>query len=179
MRRGKEHGLGNTKTIVYYNSNMKRKIEQFDTTFILFLRQHGIVLGRIALFIIFFWFGILKVFLLSPAGPLVNELLVNTFLKFIEPDTFQIGFGVFEVIIGIMILFPKIERITFLVMGLHLITTALPLFLLTATTWSAMFVPTLVGQYIIKNLALLSLGILLLVSIKPMSKTHRFLAEEE
>jgi uncharacterized membrane protein YkgB len=135
--------------------------------------------GRIALFLIFFWFGILKVFLLSPAGPLVTDLLDSTFLKFMEPNLFMQLFGLFEVAIGILVLIPKLERITFIILLLHLVTTVMPLWILPDITWDQAFVPSLIGQYIMKNIALLALGVILFAHLKPMTETHRVLAEEE
>jgi uncharacterized membrane protein YkgB len=156
-----------------------RFLEQFDASVIRFFRKYTDEFARIAFFVVFFWFGILKVFLISPAGPLVTELLTNTFLKFIPENTFMIIFGLFEVFIGILALVPKMERITFGLMGFHLFTTALPLFVLPDITWAAAFVPTLIGQYILKNLVLLASGMTLFAHIRPMTETHKVLAEEE
>ena len=156
-----------------------KKLEKFDRKTIKYLRRRGDTIGRIALFIIFFWFGILKVFLLSPAGPLVTTLLNHTFLGVIPDTTFLIGFGMFEVLVGIMILMPKLERITFALLALHLFTTILPLFLLPSETWNGVLVPTLVGQYIIKNAALLALGLVIFSNLKPMTKTHSIWGERE
>ncbi len=158
---------------------MNTHLESFDLQVISFLRKHVDVISRIALFIIFFWFGILKVFLVSPAGPLVIDLLEKTFLGWIDPNSFVVGFGVFEVIVGIMILIPKIERITFLVLLIHLITTVLPLVLLPTQVWDGPFLPNLVGQYIIKNLALLSLGLVLFARLRPMTETHSIKGEAD
>ena len=174
------HICGTTQRIfliqcVYMNTYL----EQFDSSVIRMFRKYSDEFARIAFFIVFFWFGILKVFLISPAGPLVSELLSNTFLQFIPENTFMILFGLFEVAIGILALIPKLERITFLVMGLHLVTTALPLFILPDTAWYAAFVPTLIGQYILKNLVLLASGMVLFSHVKPMSETHKILAEED
>jgi uncharacterized membrane protein YkgB len=153
-------------------------IEKFDSNVIWFLRNYADKAARIAFFVIFFWFGILKLLGLSPAGPLVKDLLSVTFLEGLPPQTFNAAFGVFEMIVGIMALIPRLERVTFLLMGLHLATTILPLFLLPDIAWQQTFVPTLTGQYIMKNLALISLGMVLLARMKPMSKTHSFLGEE-
>ena len=158
---------------------MRALIETIDTKLIYFLRTHGNWIARLSLFLIFFWFGFLKVIMISPAGPLVNELLQNTFLSFLPAVAFQVWFGVFEMVIGLLLLLPKLERLTFAVMGFHFITTVMPLFILTDITWSAFLVPTLTGQYIIKNAALLALGMLLRSRIKPMSETHHYLAEED
>lgn len=149
-----------------------------DSQIISFLRNYADEIARIAFFTIFFWFGILKVFALSPAGPLVKDLLSVTFLEGLPPQTFNAAFGVFEMIVGVMALIPKLERVTFLLLAFHLCTTVMPLFLLPEITWQKPFTPTLTGQYIMKNLALISLGMLLLARMKPMSQTHSFWGEE-
>jgi len=110
---------------------------------------------RISLFVIYFWFGILKVFDVSPAGPLVSELLDKT-LSFIDPSLFMILFGLFEMGIGLLFLFPKINKITIVIALFHLFTTAMRLVLLPNITWQKFLVPTLEGQYIIKNLLIVS-----------------------
>ena len=156
-----------------------KRLEKFDLRAIKLLRKYGDEFGRIAFFVIFVWFGVLKVLELSPATDLVTELFEATFLSGLgSPAVFLILFGILEMAVGIMSLIPKLERITFLVMGLHLITTALPLFLLPDTAWYSFLVPSLVGQYIMKNIALLALGMLLLARIKPMSVTHSIWAED-
>ncbi len=159
--------------------NKNTLLELFDLNVILFLRKHSSLISRIALFIIFFWFGILKVFLISPAGPLVTELLQATFLGWVNPDTFVRLFGVFEVIIGFMILIPKLERITFAILFFHLFTTVMPLYIIPSQVWDGIFLPNLVGQYIIKNVALLSLGLILFSHLKPMTVTHSIVGEAE
>lgn len=155
------------------------RLERFDLRAINFLRHYGDEFGRIAFFVIFVWFGVLKVFELSPAGPLVEELFNATFLRLLgSPETFLILFGLLEMAIGIMALIPKLKRITFLIMVFHLVTTVLPLFILPDVTWFSFMIPTLTGQYIMKNIALLALGMLLLARIKPMTVTHSIWAQE-
>ena len=120
------------------------------------------VFARFSLFIIYVWFGILKPLMLSHANPLVENLLQHTFLSFIPVHTFFILFGIFEVIIGFLTLCKKCTKLFAILVIVHLITTVLPLFILPLATWSAIFVPTLVGQYIMKNLAILALVFFLL-----------------
>lgn len=158
---------------------MRQSIELFDQKVIFFLRKHSDQIARVSLFIIFVWFGLLKVFLISPAGPLVTSLLQSTFLGFIDPDTFVRYFGVFEVVLGAMILLPKLERITFAILLFHLFTTVMPLFMIPHAVWDGFMLPNLVGQYIIKNVALLSLGLVLFARLKPMTLTHSIKGEEE
>jgi uncharacterized membrane protein YkgB len=116
--------------------------------------------SRISIFIIFFYFGLLKVLNLSPASPLV-EALLNKTLPFIPFYFFLKFFGLFEMFIGALFIIPKIERIAIFFLILHMIIVALPLFLLPQITWQKFLVPTLEGQYIIKNLAIISLALVI------------------
>ena len=72
-----------------------------DVTIITFFRRISIPVARVSLFIVFFWFGILKVLGLSPAGSLVHDLFDQT-ISFIPFDVFYICFALLECAIGIM-----------------------------------------------------------------------------
>lgn len=114
--------------------------------------------GRLALFVIYGWFGVLKMAGYSPAEQLVTDLFqVMTPWTGLSALSFVELFGAFEVAIGVGFLLvgprPWVVRLFLL----HMFTTALPLVVLPGSTWQAVFVPTLIGQYILKNLALLSL----------------------
>lgn len=115
-------------------------------------------IGRFSLFTIYFWFGILKVFGLSPAEALVENLFNQTLGIWLDFHLFCMGFGAFECLLGILWLFPKLSKISLYLLFFHMATTFLPVFVLTNEIWQTWFTPTLVGQYIIKNLALISLG---------------------
>jgi uncharacterized membrane protein YkgB len=130
----------------------------FDRRLIGLARSLHLPFARLALFIVFFWFGILKVFGMSPANPLVSDLLDRT-MPFIGFDQFIICFGVYEMAIGVACLIPKLVRVSMLMLGVHMVTTMMPLVLLPKVAWSAAFVPTLEGQYIIKNLAIIAVAI--------------------
>ncbi len=118
-------------------------------------------MGRVSLFIIYFWFGILKVIGVSPAENLVETLFLGTIGRFIEFSTFTISFGIVECLIGSIWLFPKFTKIAFWALILHMGATFLPFLVLPGETWQYWFTPTLVGQYIIKNFALISTGLLI------------------
>jgi uncharacterized membrane protein YkgB len=108
-------------------------------------------LAKIAIFIVYFWFGLLKILGLSPATPLVEALFEKT-LIFMNFPIFYAFFAIFEMTIGLLFLFRGLERIAIFLIGLHLIMTILPLFFLAEFTWQKFLVPTLEGQYIIKNI---------------------------
>jgi len=119
------------------------------------ISQISLISARIALFVIYFWFGLLKVLGVSPASPLVEALANKTMPEAMPFSLFIILFGLFEILIGLLFIIPKAEKIATVLFFVHMITTTMPLFLVSGI-WSAPFVPTLEGQYIIKNLALIA-----------------------
>jgi len=116
---------------------------------------------RIALFVIYFWFGLLKVLGQSPASPLVQALFDKT-IPLMSFGLFFTLFGLFEMLIGILFLIPKAEKIAVTLFFIHIFATTLPLFVLRGMTFTAFFVPTLEGQYIVKNLALIACALTVL-----------------
>lgn len=148
------------------------KLKGFDYWSITFARRAMVSLARFAIFLVYFWFGILKVVGASPASPLVLALLDKT-MPFIPPDSFLVAFGVIEVIIGILFIIPKLERLAMFALVLHLITTIMPLFLLPHMAWNGFLVPTLEGQYMIKNILILTCGLVVLASLKPYRDTEQ------
>ncbi len=135
---------------------------------ILFFQKISVPFGRGAVFVIFFWFGFLKIIGQSPASPLVQALFEKT-ISFMSFDTFIILFGVFECAIGILFLIKGLEKIAIPLFFIHMITTFGPLVLLSTMTWSSFMVPTLEGQYIIKNLVLISAVITIGASLRAPS----------
>jgi uncharacterized membrane protein YkgB len=123
--------------------------------------------ARFGLFVVFFWFGILKVLGLSPASGLVQRLFEQT-IPYMSFSTFLVAFGIFECIIGLMFLFKGLERVVIPLLFIHMITTFGPLVFLPQETWSAWFVPTLEGQYIIKNLVIIAAAIGIAAHLHPI-----------
>src|SRR3989344_1624037 len=100
-----------------------------DRRIIYFLRAVSVPTARLALFVVFFWFGIFKILHTSPANPLVEELLERT-LPFISFNEFIIFFSLFEMLIGFVFLVPGWERLAIALLVPHMITTSLTLILL-------------------------------------------------
>lgn len=115
--------------------------------------------AHLALFIIFVWFGALKLFGFSPANPLVAALLAKT-LPTVTFHTFNLILGAYEVLLGVLFILPRREKLAIILLVPHLILTTLPLILLPEMTWTGFMVPTLTGQYIIKNVLIIALAAL-------------------
>src|SRR3989344_3497459 len=127
------------------------------------IKQYSVLLSRIALFIVYFWFGFLKVVGQSPASEMVQNLLDQT-MPFMPFGVFIILFGLFEMAIGILFITPNLEKYAIGVFGLHMITTMLPLFIM-SEVWTNVLVPTLEGQYVVKNLALMACAMTIWASL--------------
>ena len=125
-------------------------IKRLDMRIINWLQTLEVPVARTAIFIVYFWFGSLKLLGVSPAAPLVQALFERT-ITFMPFSVFYFLFSLFEVIIGILFLIRGMERAAILLLGIHLITTVMPLIFLPHITWQAFLIPTLEGQYIIKN----------------------------
>ncbi|MDB5186518.1 MAG: hypothetical protein JWL85_1041 [Candidatus Saccharibacteria bacterium] len=149
---------------------MRAKIEHIDEKAIAFFRRTFVPAARIALFIVFFWFGALKLLDLSPASPLAEALTAKTVgMQYF--DVLFKGLSLLECLIGILFLFPKTTRIVIPLLFAHMAVVSAPLILVPEHTWQGFLVPTLEGQYIIKNLAIVALAIGLAAQTKPISKT--------
>jgi uncharacterized membrane protein YkgB len=114
--------------------------------------KHGVSLMRIALAIIYIWFGVLKIFGMSPAGDLVEKTVF-----WFKSESFIPILGVCEVFIGLGLLIRKLIPETILLLLLHMIATLIPIFMLQSSCFEIFpYEPTLVGQYIIKNFVLVA-----------------------
>jgi len=134
------------------------QFDRVDAMITAWMAQHGLVILRVGLGIVFFWFGVLKLFPgLSPA----EEMVRNT-IYFIDPDLFIPVLAIWEALIGLGLIFGKYMRVTLLLLFLQMPGTALPLVLLPDVVWTQFpYGLTLEGQYIIKNLVLIGAGLVL------------------
>ncbi len=146
-------------------------VESVDAQIIRFFTKISVPAARIGLFIIFFWFGLLKILGFSPAAGLVRALFEET-LRYPSFDVFYILFGLFEILIGILFLVPWAVRAVIPILLIHMMITFLPLIFLPDIAWRQMFVPTLEGQYIIKNIAIIITAIFVVAHTHPLSKKN-------
>ncbi len=130
---------------------------QLDQRIAAAMDSWGTAALRASLGIIFVWFGILKPFGISAAEPLV--LATVKWLPVLDPHGWLVVIGWWEVVIGVSFLFRKTVRLAIALLALQMGGTLMPLFLLPDVTFQAgrvPFAPTMEGQYIIKNLLIIS-----------------------
>lgn len=115
------------------------------------MHRNGHFVVRMALAVVFIWFGLLKPLGMSPA-----ETLVKQTVSFLPGDLFVSILGWWEVAIGVGLLYRPLNRLAILLLFLQMPGTLLPLVLLpevcfTQVPWGL----TMEGQYIIKNAVLI------------------------
>ncbi len=131
--------------------------ERIDLAIANWMSRWGTPALRISLGIIFVWFGILKPFGISPA-----QALVERTVYWLPPEFFVPILGWWEVAIGICLVVRPLARVGVLLLFLQMPGTALPLLLLPDICFTTVpYGLTLEGQYIVKNLALVSAGLVL------------------
>lgn len=146
---------------------MASNIEAIDLRVIAWARRLFTPAARAAFFVIFFYFGFLKLVGLSPATPLAEALTAQT----IGAGWFHLAFMILagvECMIGVLFLVPQATRIVIPLLLLHMAVVCSPLILIPEHVWIMPFVPNLEGQYIIKNVALVAMAIGLAASTVPL-----------
>ena len=133
-----------------------RNIKNFDDLDIFvteLMSKWGVTLLRYSLGIIYIWFGALKPLGLSPA----QELVENTVYWFENPKTFVPILGIWEVVIGITMIIKPLIRVSIILLFIQMPGTFLPLVLFPEVCFTNFpFGLTLEGQYIVKNLIIIS-----------------------
>ena len=118
-----------------------------------FMSKWGVTLLRYSLGICYIWFGALKPLGLSPA----QELVENTVYWFENPKTFVPILGIWEVVIGITMIIKPLIRVSIILLFIQMPGTFLPLVLFPEVCFTSFpFGLTLEGQYIVKNLIIIS-----------------------
>jgi uncharacterized membrane protein YkgB len=130
------------------------------------MEHYGVELLRISLGIIFIWFGLLKVYGVSPA----NDLVART-VYWIRPDVFIPVLGWWEVLIGVGLFFRVALRLTLFLLFLQMPGTMLPLIILPDVCYTHFpFSLTIEGQYIIKNFVLISAAFVIGGTVRTIKK---------
>ena len=122
-----------------------------------FMQRWGRRALQVSLAVIFVWFGLLKPFGLSPAAPLLKATVA--WIPLFSPDAWLAVIGWWEVAIGVTFLFRKTIRLAIALLALQMVGAFMPLVVLPHVTFQPghyPYAPTMEGQYIIKNLLIIS-----------------------
>ncbi len=155
---------------------MNRFMETFhriDSAITQWMTRNGITLLRISLGAVFFWFGILKFF---PGASPAQDLAVRTMdiltMGLIPSETAILLLAGWECLIGAGLIIGVLLRTTLLLLFVQMLGTITPVIFFPNETFTLLpFAPTMEGQYIIKNLVLISAGIVIGSTVRSRTKS--------
>ena len=147
---------------------VRKTFDRTDTILTRAMARHGLTLLRWSVGLVFLWFGILKFFPgMSPAQELATKTISLLTFGYVPPSTSIWILALWETLIGVGLLFNLLMRGTLLLLFLQMLGTITPLFFFPAEAFTRIpYAPTLEGQYIIKNLVLISAGIVLGATVR-------------
>jgi uncharacterized membrane protein YphA (DoxX/SURF4 family) len=139
------------------HSGLPASIDRVDVRITGTLARIGVPAVRIALGIVFLWFGVLKFFPnLSPAELLAARTIERLTLGAVQPDISLPILAAWESVIGIGLILGRWLRAILFLLAVQMAGTFTPLVLFPDETWTVFpIAPTLEGQYIIKNIVLI------------------------
>lgn len=139
------------------------RFEQVDRAITSWMAKTGLAFLRIALGVVFFWFGALK--LVPDASPAAD--LIRDTITFLPADIFIPLLGVWEMVIGLGFMTGRFLRITILLMALQMGGAVSPLVLNPEAVWQTFpFELTLEGQYIVKNVVLIGAALVIGATVR-------------
>jgi uncharacterized membrane protein YphA (DoxX/SURF4 family) len=137
--------------------SLPEPIERLDVQITSTLARVAVPTLRIALGLVFLWFGVLKFFPnLSPAETLVGRTIEQLTLGVIRPDVSLPVLAAWECVIGIGLILGRGLRGVLFLLAVQMVGAFTPLLLFPGETFTTFpIAPTLEGQYIIKNIVLI------------------------
>jgi uncharacterized membrane protein YphA (DoxX/SURF4 family) len=138
-------------------SGLPGPIDRLDARITWTLSRVAVPALRIALGIVFLWFGVLKFFPnLSPAEVLAARTIERLTFGAVQPAVSLPVLAAWESVIGIGLILGKGLRGILFLLAVQMAGTFTPLLLFPDETWTIFpIAPTLEGQYIIKNVVLI------------------------
>lgn len=146
---------------------VRKKAERLDERLRPLLARIGVPLLRISLGVVFLWFGLLKIFDVSP----VSGLVANTIYWF-DPDVVVPALGAFEVFVGACLVAGRLMRIALPLLVLQMAGTFMVLVLLPDVAFRDRnpFLLTVEGEFVVKNLVLLSAALVIGSRLAPLGE---------
>ena len=143
-------------------------LEPIDIRLTSWMARDGITLTRVAMGVVFLWFGAIKfVPGWSPAADLAARTIEQITFGIVTPEIGLPLLAAWESLIGIGLLLGRFLRLTLLLLFVQMPGTMLPLILFPSETFTAFpHAPTMEGQYIIKNLVLIAAAIVVGATVR-------------
>lgn len=132
------------------------------------MARFGLLFLRISLGVVFLWFGVLKFFPdLSPAQNLATRTIEVLTFGVVPANVAILVLAVWECLIGVGLITRVFMRATLLLLFVQMLGTITPVFLFPQEVFTRVpYAPTLEGQYIIKNLVIISAGLVIGATVR-------------
>jgi uncharacterized membrane protein YphA (DoxX/SURF4 family) len=152
-------------TARWLRSDRLDRLDRYITTW---LASSSITLLRVASGLLFIWFGALKFIAgASPAEDLATRTIDTMTLGLIGPSLSLPLLAGWEVLIGIGLVTGWFLRATLALLALQMVGALSPLLLFPNETFAAgLLVPTLEGQYIIKNVVIIAAAMVIGATVR-------------
>jgi uncharacterized membrane protein YphA (DoxX/SURF4 family) len=146
----------------------KTPLRSVDLRIVSWMAHYGPTLLRVSIGIVFLWFGALKFFPnLSPAQELASKTMSVLTAGLIPARVLIFILAVWESVIGIGLIIGRGLRVILFLLYAQMLGTLTPLFLFPGEAFLHIpYAPTLEGQYIIKNVILISAGIVVGATVR-------------
>jgi uncharacterized membrane protein YkgB len=144
------------------------QLEPLDIRITTWMARHGVTLTRVALGVVFLWFGAIKfVPGWSPAAGLAARTIEQLTLGVVGAGVALPLLATWESLIGLGLITGRFLRFTLLLLFVQMPGTMLPLLFFPGETFVAFpHSPTLEGQYIIKNIVLVGAAIVVGATVR-------------
>ena len=142
--------------------------ETVDVRITQWMARYGVVILRVAVGVVFLWFGALKFFPnLSPAQTLAVDTIDVLTFGLLPGGISLVLLATLECAIGLGLISGKLMRLTLFLLAFQMVGAASPLLLFPGQSFTAFpYAPTLEGQYIIKNVVLVSAGLVIGATVR-------------
>ena len=139
-------------------ARLRRVLAAADRAAVGLMERHAVTALRVALAIVFIWFGVLKVIDRSPVEDVVKQTVF-----FLPGDPVFFALGALEIAIGVGLLVPVAPRLTLLLFLGQMCGTFLTLVVLPARSFQGgnPLLLDVLGEFVVKNLVLVAAGLVI------------------
>ncbi|MBZ0304357.1 MAG: DoxX family membrane protein [Anaerolineae bacterium] len=167
---------GELRQYVAQDTSIWQQLTRLDRALTQLMARYSVTLLRLSVGIVFIWFGALKLVPgLSPAEPLIRGSIT-----FLSMDWFLPFLAVWEMAIGLGFIIGRFPRVTLLLLLLQMGGAMSPIILRPDLIFATFpYALTLEGQYVIKDIILISAGLVVAAAARgglvraTQSKTNR------
>lgn len=154
---------------VFVIKSVMATFDEWDPRVRSFMRRFGVPTVRVSVGVVFVWFGLLKVLDVSP----VADLVAKTVYWF-DDGFVVLALGLFETFVGVCLITGRLLRVALLLFAAQMVGTFLVFVVVPDVAFrdGNPFLLTVEGEFVVKNLVLLSAGLVVGSRVRPRSSAE-------